>query len=125
MSEPIESIKARQMMSTIPGETNPVEKEMAVRRVRVAGLQGCQLGLETVMGLVRVEVHDHGGSCAMPFATCVVDIWGGRLVDVEEAIAAHRPAGLIVVPKVWPATTRDRIGEWFRWWWWRMFVDPR
>lgn len=125
MTDSPEIFKARQMAADIPGKTNPVEMEMMVRRVVIAGVQGCQLGLETVPGIIRVSIYDHGGDRQVPFASCVVDVVGGRAEDVEEAINSHKDAGLRVISMVRAATWRERLGEWCRWRWWKMFTDSR
>lgn len=100
------------------------EREAEVRAVVVVG-DGWRLALDRVPGVVRVRLLDHGGAAAMAAGTAIVEVWGGDVDDVLEAIRESTPAQVVVVAAVWPAGWRDRLGAWLRWQAWRIFRDPR
>jgi hypothetical protein len=88
----------------------------AVQRALVVGPQGASLGLDSVLGLARVRITDHGSpGTHMPPGQAIVEVWGGKPVEVYQQVAQRRPAGVLVAIRWHPATWWVRALQWARW----------
>lgn len=97
-----------------------------IRAVLSVGGLGAQLQLDTVPGVVWAKVTDCGAShVVMPSGQVLVEVWGGRPIDVFRTVRAEAPAGIMAVVVWREAGLVQRVKRWgrFRLWlverWWR------
>ena len=96
---------------------HPSAIDAAARRKAIIGERGCQLGLDHLPGIVRVEVLDgpaDGLARDETFVDARVD--GLSLFEVREHVGEHVGDLDAVMVRVRPARLRDRLAVLLAWW---------
>ena len=97
-------MRARRIVST------PATRRIALRRVVAVGLRGTLLGLHEIPGIMQVRLYEPGETAYRMQPGCiVVACWGGDYEAICAACDSMRPAGIVVVPIVYPAPWWARL----------------
>lgn len=105
------------------------ELRRRLRRIWIVGDRGLLLGLDDVAGIDRVDLYEHGGDLGeLPAGCVVVHVRGSaKLEQLQRAIDARRPAGVVAVPVLLPPLPawRRKLQDLAWWVVWTFAVRPR